>query len=327
MAAPGFAQKAEIAEDAGPLAAGFVRLRLIVAGLCGSDMPRFNGIVVRPWLGVDDSAPIHEIVGEVVESASEEFTPGQRVVGTAGGTIGGVTGTRSLTQYMTVAASRLIKAPEDFDDVDAVAIQSVSTVIRATRHFPDVADKRVAVLGAGPIGLSFLHVLKHRGAHHITAIDPVERTEIAQSYGADDFYHMRSSQWARCLSERDRPDIVVETVGHQHSTIYDAIEAVAEHGFVYGFGSPDDANYVIPYQSIYEKNITISAGRTLDAWQDVLEEGKSYMVKYRNDFQNYVSHVYDIDEAQAAYSAYARPQAGRLKVAIAVTGARLDRTR
>jgi D-arabinose 1-dehydrogenase-like Zn-dependent alcohol dehydrogenase len=44
---PGFVSRYERADDDRKLGAGQVRLRFKAAGLCGSDMPKLNGIVVR----------------------------------------------------------------------------------------------------------------------------------------------------------------------------------------------------------------------------------------------------------------------------------------
>lgn len=93
--------------------------------------------------------------------------------------------------------------------------------------------KRVAVIGAGPIGLSFCHVLKQYGAGQVTAVDPVDRGDVAVRYGADEFVRMD--------------------------------------------------------------------------------------LKHRQDVADYVSHVIPATEAQTAYALYARPQTGRLKVAIVNT--------
>lgn len=306
---PGFVQRVERPDRHPELAPGQVRLRFLVGGLCGSDMPKLNGLVVRKGAAAHDGAPIHEVVGEVVDSASDALPVGQRVVGTGGGATG-------LCEYLVESDRTLIPAPAELGDVEAVSIQSLGTVIRAADHLPDVAGKRVAVIGAGPIGLSFLHVLRHRGPAHLTAIDPIDRADTAIHYGADEFVRMRSTQWIDTLDEQDRPDVVVEAVGHQHATITDAIRAVADHGFVYGFGSPDDPDYVLPYQQIYERSLTVHAGRTLRGWHDVLTTSRDYLLEHRADFTDYVSHVIPASDAQTAYSLYARPQRGRLKVAI-----------
>lgn len=309
LTGPGFVERCDRPDDERELGPGQVRLRFKVAGLCGSDMPKLNGIIVRKDAGDNDYAPIHELVGEVIESASSELSVGERVVGSGGRANG-------LSEFHVESDQAFIGVPADLGDAEAVTIQSLGTVIRAAGLFPDVAGRRVAVIGAGPIGLAFCHVLKHRGAAHLTSVDPVERDEAARHFGADEFVRLRSTQWAESLDDKSRPDIVVEAVGHQHATITDALRAVATKGFVYGFGSPDDPDYALPYQQVYERGLTLRAGRTLGGWLGVLRDGRDYLLKHRDDFKSYISHEIPVSEAQTAYSLYARPQAGRLKVAI-----------
>lgn len=309
MDGPGFVERYQAPNDATPLGPGQVRLRLLVAGLCGSDMPRFNGIAVgripRPFT---DGAPMHEVVGQVVESTSDRLPVGQRVVGTTGHT--------GLCEFVTTPDSLLISVPDELDDVEAVIIQSLGTVLRAADDVPEVSGKRVAVIGAGPIGLGFCHVLKQYGAGRVTAVDPIDRQDVAPRFGVDEFVRMNSRHWLQTLSADERPQVVIEAVGHQHVTIRDAIAAVAQGGYVYGFGTPDDDDYVLDYRDIYERNLTLSSGHTIDDWPTVLEKGRDYLLKHRQDFADYISHVIPATEAQTAYMLYARPQTGRLKVAI-----------
>lgn len=309
MDGPGFVRRHEVPDDTTPLGPGLVRLRLLVAGLCGSDMPRLNGTVIGRIPGpAQDSAPMHEVVGEVVASTSDRLQVGQRVVGTTGHT--------GLCEFLTVPEAFLIGVPDELDDVEAVIIQSLGTVLRAADGLPELGGRRAAVIGAGPIGLSFCHVLKEYGASHVVAVDPVDREDMALRYGADEFARMSSRHWVHTLSDDIRPEVVVEAVGHQHATISDAIAAVARGGFICGFGTPDDDDYVLDYRDIYERNLTLASGHTIDDWPTVLEKGRDYLLKHREDFADYISHVIPAREAQTAYSLYARPQAGRLKIAI-----------
>jgi L-iditol 2-dehydrogenase len=303
---PGQVERADLPDLEPRLAEGQVLLRLRAAGLCGSDMPRYKG--TRRLLGTQGFglAPVHEIVGEVAESASRDLAPGQRVVGTLGRDAG-------LAQYVLASASMLIPAPQDLDDIEAVVVQPLATVIRAYKKFPDVRGQRAAVVGAGPIGLAFCHVLRNHGIGHLSVIDPVERSQLAKSYGADEYFQMTSAQWLQHVGAQARPQIVVEAVGHQQATLSDAVHAVCDHGFVFGFGEPDEPSYVVPYEELYMRDITLAAGRTIE-WQEALKAGAEYLVKHRRDFANYVSHVLPVAKAQKAYSLYATPQVGRLKV-------------
>jgi L-iditol 2-dehydrogenase len=306
---PGFVKRIERAETGAELEPGQVRLRFLAGGLCGSDMPLLQGMPIESVGGTHDGAPIHEIVGEVIESASGTLKVGQRVVGTGGAAEG-------LAQYMVESDQAFVPIPDDFTDAEAVPIQSIGTVIRAANGLPDVRGKSVAVIGAGPIGLAFLHVLRDRGAARITAIDPVPRRDAALHYGADEFVPMQSARWVSTLDDTDRPEIVIEAAGHQHATIRDAIRAVADWGYVLGFGAADDNEYVIPYREMYERGITLASGRTLAGWIEVLNAGRDYLTLHRADFADYITHTVPIRDAQTAYSLYARPQVSRIKVAL-----------
>jgi L-iditol 2-dehydrogenase len=333
VVAPGFVQRVEVPDDSRPLQEGQVRLRVLVAGLCGSDMPRLNGAKGKSPGGGFGGAPVHEVVGEVLDSASPLFQTSQHVVGTLGPLA-------SLSEVVTCSDATIIPVPDGFDDVDAVAIQPVGTVLRAAGQFPAVRGRTAAVIGAGPCGLSFCHVLKQRGVATLTVVDPVERSETAKAYGADEFFATTGRDWRNSMDGHGRPEvgrppagrppagrppagrpeIVVEAVGHQNETVVDAIWAAEVGGFVYGFGEVTDPDYVIPCRQIYEKALTFASGRTNGEWPRVLREGATYLAQHKEDFATYISHVVPLSEAQRAYSLYARPQAGRLKVAIVTSG-------
>jgi L-iditol 2-dehydrogenase len=311
VVSPGFVQRVEVPPGSGELQEGQLRLRLLVAGLCGSDMPRLNGSNGRSSRGDLGGAPVHEVVGEVVESASPHFQVSQHVIGTLGSEA-------TLSEFVTCPATSVIAVPDGFDDVEAVAIQPIGTVIRAAGQFPDVEGRSATVFGAGPCGLSLCHVLKDRGVAGVTVIDPVERSKTARDFGADEFVATTSRDWVRSLEGAGRPEVVVEAVGHQNETVVDAIWAAELGGFVFAFGEITDPDYVIPCRQIYEKDLTFASGRTVGDWPRVLSKGAEYLAQHKRAFSSYISHVLPLSETQQAYSLYARPQAGRLKVAIEV---------
>lgn len=306
---PVVVRRVEREEQHPDLRPGQVRLRFLAGGLCGSDMPPLLRVATASDRGWHGGAPIHEIVGLVVESASPVLRVGQRVVGTGGAAQG-------LTELLVESDTSFIPVPDGLDDVDAVPIQSVATVIRAANGLPDVTGREVAVIGAGPIGLAFVHLLRQRGAGTITVVDPVPREEVARHYGADVVVQAPSRVWVAELDRGRRPAVVVEAVGHQQATIRDALRAVADRGFVLGFGAVDDEEYVVPYREMYERGLTLSTGRTVEDWVGVLEAGRDYLHEHRADFAGYITHRVPVSDAQTAYSLYARPQTSRIKVAL-----------
>lgn len=314
MAGPGFVKRIDEATEAeaqktGALEPGQIRLKFLAGGICGSDMPLLKTLPVQSVSGMHDGAPIHEIVGEVIESKSDTLAVGMRVVGTGASRAG-------LSEFLIESDQTFIPIPDDMSNVEAVPIQSVATIIRAVHSLPVIEGRRIAIIGAGPIGLGFAHILKNRGAAHITMIDPVAREAEAKHYGADEFVQSASATWVKNMDKNNRPHIVIEAVGHNHATVRDALDAVATWGYVYAFGAPDDDEYALPMRQIYERGLTFASGRTLSGWVEVLHQGREYLAEHRADFADYVSHTIPVSDVQQAYTLYATPQASRIKVAI-----------
>lgn len=298
------------AEAPRELRPGQVRLRFLAGGICGSDIGALSGVSTMDSFESAERAPLHEVAAEVVESADPRFATGQVVVGT------GLTG---LASELIEDADRLIPVPAGMSVAEAVAIQPVATVLRAVDTLPPVAGRDVVVLGAGAIGLAFVHVLKRAGAAHVLAVDPVaEREGLARRYGADAFLTGTGQEWA-AANPAPRPTLVVDAVGRQPEIIRGALTAVADGGFVLGFGSAADGDYAIPFAEMYHRHLTLASGRTRGGWVGVLERGAEYLLAHRADFDGYVSHRIPVADAGEAYALCSRPDATRVKVVVVAT--------
>jgi threonine dehydrogenase-like Zn-dependent dehydrogenase len=84
-----------------------ILLRVLAGGICGSDMPKFHGL--RGAAGASRNTtfpgppgfPMHEVVGEVVASGSDDLRAGQQVVGWAGASDG-------LAELVVTAATDVV---------------------------------------------------------------------------------------------------------------------------------------------------------------------------------------------------------------------------
>jgi len=178
-----------------------------------------------------------------------------------------------------------------------------------------VKGKRVAVIGLGPLGVLFCLALKSRGAASVVGVDPIDRSDVAAAFGIDRQVISVSGQWADALHDAERPDVIVEAVGHQQGTLVDAIAAVAPLGHIFAFGVPDDAYYALPFRQLFRKNATLHTGATTD-WQRSLSESASFIHNNRGFLRAYVTNVLPTSRAEEAYRIYAQPKAGRLKVVL-----------
>lgn len=199
----------------------------------------------------------------------------------------------------------------------AIGLQPLACVLYAIEQLPDLTGKRVAVIGLGSIGLLFAYVAKDAGAQHVTGIDPIDRSAIAGSFGVDTAVRATSDRWIRHLDPTDRPDVVIEAVGHQVATLGHAVEAAAVGGTVFYFGVPDDDWYPISMRTMLRNNLTLKSGVTLQR-RRVLQDADVFAAAHPELLGNYVTHTFGIEDAQAAFELASRPTAGRVKIVIAV---------
>jgi L-iditol 2-dehydrogenase len=317
LTAPGHFERREMPVPlSGDLRAGEVIVRLVAGAICGSDLPNFRGKLSQypgdhaPGAANLPGFPLHEVVGEIVESNGTDLEKGTRVVGWA-------IMSNGLAEFFVGAAEGLIPIDlkHDATSVQVSTIQPLACVLNAVDRIPSIEGKWVAVIGQGPIGLLFSHVMKSRGAARVTGIDEVDRSDVAARFGIDEVVCSSSNRWVHLLSESERPDIVVEAVGHQVATLNDAVEAVAPAGYVYYFGIPDDPCYPFNFQRFMRKNLTLASGSTWDRryW---LKEGTKYADENPDLLKDYVTHVFSTRDTQAAYELANVPAVARLKVGL-----------
>jgi len=301
ITAPGRLERVEVPRpQPGP---GRVLVRLLAGGICGSDLPSFIG---RRNTFVDfygePGYPLHEVVGEVVAG---EWPAGTRIVGWAEHHLG-------LAEYF-VARVDAITAIEDFTDVEATVVQPLCTVLHQLDRIPDVRGKRVAVIGQGSIGLLFSHALKARGAAHVTGVDRVDRSDVADAFGVDEVVWNDAAAWAKDAEA----DIVVEAVGHHAGPLEAAVNALAPNGTVLAFGVPDDTHYAFPFMAFFRKHATLIAGAATDR-AAALENAYAYLREHRALLAPYITTVVGVHDAQTAFETAISPAGGRLKVVLEV---------
>ena len=229
-----------------------VLLRVAGCGICGSDLhitedPLPFGIGSGFVLG-------HEIAGEVVEigAAVTELAPGDRVAVVpmrgcgacarcAEGDparcakmqlIGG-----GYAEYVTVAARQCHALPEDVALADGALAEPLAVALHCITRAGLKPGDRVAILGAGPIGLLVAFWARRMGAAKVVMADlNLHQRARALALGATDFA-LSGERLSENLAELcgGAPDIVFECVG-KPGLLQAAAEAVRLQGKVIGVG-------------------------------------------------------------------------------------------
>ncbi|MEO3757346.1 zinc-binding dehydrogenase [Mycobacterium sp. B14F4] len=292
-----------------------VLLRFHAAGVCGSDIPPFRGVRGKIPGDTGLSAaelpgfPIHEVVGEVIASRHPDHAPADLVVGWASGFDG-------LAEFVVADGDGLASYDSALRPQHAVALQPLACVLYAVEQLPDLTGLHVAVIGQGSIGLLFSYAAKASGARQVTGVDPVDRDTVAKEFGVDTIVRATSDRWVSHLDVGDRPDVVIEAVGHQVATLGHAIDAAAPGGTVFYFGVPDDDSYPISMRTMLRNNLTLKSGVTLER-RRVLAAAGEFARRHPDLLPAYVTHTFGVEEAQAAFELASRPVPERIKIAIA----------
>ena len=163
----------------------------------------------------------------------------------------------------------------------------------------------VAVIGAGPIGLSVMMTAGLYGAAKIIAIDlDANRIEQARRFGATDAVHASDPQWkAKVLALTDGlgVDVAVEAVGIP-ATFEMATQIVRPGGHVANVGVHGKPAS-LRLQDLWIQNITIRMGlvntNTTPMLLKLVAEGKL-------DVDKFASHHFALDDMLAAYDTFAR---------------------
>lgn len=188
-----------------------VLVRVQACGVCGSDL----GYVAQGGLGGAESLkeplPLgHEFAG-VVESVGAEVDPAIRpglrcAVNPDDGYIGGGGPEGAMAPYILIPNARigstLYPIPDTLSADKAALAEPLSVALHGINIAQVTPESRVAVLGAGPIGLSAVVMLRHKGVKDIVAIDLSDaRLERARQLGATATINPGRQSMAEALGE------------------------------------------------------------------------------------------------------------------------------
>jgi L-iditol 2-dehydrogenase len=214
-------------------------------GVCGSDIHVFHG--QHPYV----TYPLtqgHEVAGEIVAvgKAVSGLQIGQKVTIEPQVFCGrcypcthgkynlcenlkvmGFQTTGTASHYFAVDAGKVTPLPESLSFDEGAMIEPLAVTVHATKRVGDVAGKKVAVLGAGPIGILLVQSLKAFGAAEVLVTDVSDyRLQMARKCGADYVFNTRMADFGQVLTDSfgpDKADLIYDCAGND-TTMGQAIQ-------------------------------------------------------------------------------------------------------
>lgn len=311
-----------------PLAIGQVLVRVLVSGICGSQLheicgnkgnARFLphlmghegcGIVEEIGPGVrevsiGDKVVMHWRPGRGIESEfpryvmkGREFSSGK---------------VNTLTEYAIVSENRLTRVPQDTNAEFAALLGcSMTTALGLIDNESELKfGESVLVLGCGGVGLNVIFAARLRGAGVVVGYDAnEEKFEIVSKHGADYFYFQKE-KLGRSF------DVIVDTTGDS-SLISWAIERLSPRGRLRLVGQPRPGEGISIKEGLQlfrGEGLSISAsqgGRTRPS--DDIPRYLNLMESGRLGISALITHKFSLGEVNVAFDVLRTGLAGRIMI-------------
>ncbi len=285
---------------------GEILVKMKASGICGTDVMEWYRIKKAPRvLG-------HEIAGEIVESKSEKYKPGQRVFvshhvpcnkckycsegnHTACETLhkgnydpGGFSEFIRIPKINVDNGTYLL--PENVSYEEAAMIEPLACVARALRLINVKKGYIILVLGSGVSGLLNIQLAKLKGAN-VTATDINEyRLKKAKEFGADKVVNANNELNVKA----DR--VVICTGALQAAK--QAFECIDRKGTILFFAVPGK-NIEIPNIDFWRNELTITS--SYGAAPADLEESLDLIANKKINVKDMITHKLPLEKIQEGF--------------------------
>ena len=321
-------------------------IKVEYAGLCGSDMHtyrghikgkpgtvvghEFTGTVVEVGSDVTKFKPGDDILSCFSIQCGECFYCKQGLTGQCAktNTFGkpGLDGGQAEYVRIPYADNVLVKKPESakgdniddsvyllMADIFVTGYFGVKKIVDFFKSQPaknfkpqEIKDVSVLQIGAGPVGLCALHVLKYFGFEKIAVVDSIpSRLEAAKQIGAYktiNFQEEKNGVANFVANELNGVgfDAALEVVGAE-SSMKTAFDAVRGNGFISALGM---GHGPFPFDALqaYLKNLNLSCGRC-HAYA-LFPEALEIFETMKDKLADFIDHKTSIDNAKEAFKLF-----------------------
>ncbi|HMS22635.1 MAG TPA: alcohol dehydrogenase catalytic domain-containing protein [Candidatus Levybacteria bacterium] len=306
-------------EDMPSLKEGEVLVEIKAVGICGSDMHYF----LHGGLGsFKQKMPMemgHEAAGIVIDSFDKNiFKKGDRVAIEPGkpclvcewclkgkhnlcknGTFMGANAKGALATYVIVHQIQLEKMPKSMSFEVGALMEPLGVGLHAVNLVNPKSTKNAAIIGAGPIGLSVLFILKKMGFSQIYMVDKLPyRVKFAKKMGATKtFLFKEALQKIKNITNGDGTTYVFDTGGAQDSVNL-CVDIVKTSGTIALVGIPDVDFINYNPHKLRTKEVTIkNIRRSNQTLGDCVK-----MFSNDKNLEKLITHTFRFEKAQNAFN-------------------------
>jgi L-iditol 2-dehydrogenase len=334
--------RAEQVPHCGPPGPGEVLLRVRVTGICGSDLHSYQDARIGDTpiqgplvLGHEFSGRVEAVGADLLDGNFNRLETGMRVAVDPAQPCGrcelcehghpnlcrrlhfcgNYPDGGSLCEWMHMPAHSCFPVPDLVDDVQAALLEPLGVAL----HAVDLAKVRVgqsaAVIGAGPIGLLILQLLKISGADPIFITDKLAwRLGRANQYGGVPIAHEEGKCVSRIASETAGRgvNVVIEAAWGDKS-VAEGAEMACLGGRLVVVGISGEDRFDMKQSTARRKGLTILMSRRM---KHTYPRAIKLAKEGRVDLLGLVSHRFLLRQAAEAFRLNAAYQDGVVKVVV-----------
>lgn len=318
-----------------PMGADEARLRILSAGICGTDLHivRWNA-----WAASAYRPPFalgHEFCAEVLETGANvtHIARGDRVVAETHLACGHCRQCRAnrrhtcqnlrvfsrldrgaFADYAVVPAALLRRVPDGVAPPLASLFEPLGIALRAAVT-GEVAGKSVLVAGCGPIGLLTVAVARAFGAHRIIASDIVpRRLDLARQLGADATIDVSRQPLREGIGAHEI-DVATDASGNA-AAIAQALSCVVTGGQLILTGLPEGEVTLDLARHVLLREVAIRGlyGRLID---ETWLAAERLMTSPRFDLSPLITHRFALADYADAFACAKSGQGGKVLFQIA----------
>jgi threonine dehydrogenase-like Zn-dependent dehydrogenase len=295
-------------------------VKLERVSICGSDIRHGYG----PKYTTDHypltvGRPCHECAGTVVQSRTDAFHEGQRVIVLPGAGMGG------LAEYLASNPGRMIALPDHGDLTEWIMCQPSGTVLYSCQRMGSVLGKSVLIMGQGAIGQSFTMLTAMQGARQVIAVDLLDyRLQWSKDFGATHTINPSKENLAEAVREITGgvgPDVTVEAAGYPE-TLDTVFRLVRQFGTVVIFGIQGGDIVPVDTRTWMDQQPTIIPTTGARSGDPTTHIKNMVALKERGlvDPGRMVTHRlnFDVEDVNKAYQMYEQQLDNVLKVVMSV---------
>ena len=311
-----------------------ILVKVAAAGICGSDVHIYEWAPGYEWIAdVMPLIPGHEVAGTVAAkgAAVTGFALGDCVVCMPGagcekcdlcrqGLIAvcaakkqiGLHRNGAFAEYVAVPVTACVRLPKNTNLTLAALAEPLTVSLRAVERAGDLCGKKVAVMGAGMIGL---------GVAHFASVAPAQvwlfgteqdeaKYKISQSLGTTGCVNVDRESlqgaWEK-ITDKQGFDVVFDCTGVS-SLIQKCLDVTKIAGHVVAIGIyPTPVQINLRDMVRQEKNLITSYGYTRSIFEEVLAR-----LSLSSCYESLITHTYKLKDGLEAMELAAKRTAGKI---------------